>query len=133
MIAIRRDPIPPIAWEVLQVCVSASCAALLLGSPIGLLGGACFGLIRYVTYIPIRALMRSIPRLSPEHPFVRQIRKICSFAVPFFGGLASTQWILALAGSALPFLHILGLGIWTNVFFFGLNFCKGKEQICFSK
>ena len=77
--------------------------------PIGALGGATFGAVRYLSRIPLAALGTKC--LNTEHPQASSAAKTLAEALKFFGGYAAAWAVLAAAGFTLTLSHMASLSL----------------------
>lgn len=82
-------------------------AASAVTSPIGALGGAIFGAVRYISQIPL--IMLGTKCLNTEDPLASSAAKTLAKALQFFGSYAAAWGVLAAAGFTLTLSHIMTL------------------------
>lgn len=102
-------------------------AAVALNSPIGALGGALFGGIRFVSQLPLIKLGTSC--LNANHPQATAAKTLAK-ALQFFGSYAIAWAMLALAGFTLTFTHVVALTVLSIVYEVGLSIlmnCMGMN------
>jgi len=80
-------------------------AAVALSSPIGALGGAIFGAVRYVSQLPLAFLSNKL--LNADNPAADTAAKTLARALTFFGSFGVAWGVLAAAGFSLSFSHVI--------------------------
>lgn len=94
--------------------------AAAISSPIGALGGALFGAVRYVSQIPL--IMCGTKCLNANNPQASTAAKTLAKAIEFFGSYAIAWGILAAAGFSLTLSHVVTLTLMSIVTSIALHF-----------
>lgn len=94
-------------------------AAHALNNPIGALGGALFGAVRYVSQIPLGIL--GIKYLNANHPQADAAAKTVAAALQFFGSYAIAWGVLAAAGFTLTLTHMVSITLYSILTAIGLE------------
>lgn len=111
-------------------------AASAVTSPIGALGGAIFGAVRYVSQIPLA--MIGIKYLNSDHPQASSAAKTLAEALKFFGSYAAAWGVLVAAGFTLTLSHVVtltvvsmftALGVHLLLNCMGLNTAAAARQV----
>lgn len=84
-------------------------AAHAITSPIGAMGGAIFGAVRYLSKLPLSFI--AIKGLNAEHPQAAAAAKTLASALVFFGSYAAAWGALAAMGLSLTVSHMVTLTI----------------------
>lgn len=94
-------------------------AAHAISSPIGVMGGAIFGAVRYISQLPLDFISNKC--FNHKHPEASAAAKTIAKALIFFGSYAAAWGVLAVAGFSLSASHIVSLSLCSIITAIGID------------